>query len=619
MQNDIEGRSAVWQALARFGGNVAWADAAKTGDGQHRDLDLEGYVAPDQITAIRAQEFAGDISKADFDKKVKVDFKLKAREEHLKELQDPKAEYDMLIVGGGASGAGVAIDAASRGLRCAVVDKFDFASGTSSRSTKMAHGGIRYFEQMMFLQGDPVQSYGLLNEALDERNFFLQAAPYLNRELRLLIPSNSLLSCAFFYFPGAFLYHLLYMKSLLGSSYKTSVSGPKILRKRQVTSEYPEAKQIHGMYGVQMHEAQMMDSRMGLNCLLTASIDKFAPGMRGATLANYVEFKDFLKGADGKICGAVLFDCLTQKEFKVKSKIVVNCAGIQADELRLKDDEKVEKRIQGARGTHLMFKKGIIPQDSGILIPKTKDGRLLFVINYLGHPMVGTTDVKCDVTHYCQPTQQEIDFICEELRPYFGEDYDYKGNLVSAWAGIRPLVKERAKSEKEIDEEQQAKAAGPLVGKVKSFMAESVRWFAFKVHSGGKPKSSSTARLSRSHVIEVSDSGLVSLMGGKWTSFRRMGQDTVETILEKNPELFEPKHESAQTKNFNFIGSYSRLEAINGLVASDKVLYSQYEDHLVFTRDLPRDVAKHLVHTYGTTSTKVVDVGDENRLRGLAG
>jgi len=526
----------------------------------------------------------------------------------------------LLIVGGGANGAGVVLDAASRGLKCAVIDKFDFASGTSSRSTKMAHGGIRYFQSMMFLQGDPIQSYELLHEGLNERNFFLQVAPYLNRELKLLIPSDSFWTTTLFHFPGVFLYHLLYKKALAGSGYLGTLGGPRILRKWQIAQEYPQAKQIHSMYGVQMSEAQMIDSRMNLNCLLTASIDEFIPGMKGASLANYVEFKDFLKNENGKICGAVLFDRLAQKEFKVKSKIVVNCAGIQADELRLKDNEKVEKRIQGARGTHLMFKKGIVPQDSGILVPKTKDGRVLFIINYLGHPMVGTTDVKCDVTHYCQPTQQEIDFICEELGPYFGKDYDYKENLVSAWAGIRPLVKEEAtKSEEQIEKEKQARANMGAIETVKSFMAGGLRWVAFKLHAGGKKANSDTARLSRMHVIEVSDSGLVSLMGGKWTAFRRMGQDTVETILEKNPELFEQKQEVAQTKNFNLIGSYSRLGVINGMHIDAKELLKWYEDHLTLQRDLPRKVAEHLVHTYGTTSTRVIDIGEESRLGGLHG
>lgn len=160
-----------------------------------------------------------------------------------------------------------------------------------------------------------------------------------------------------------------------------------------------------------------------------------------------------------------------------------------------------------------MFKKGLLPEDAGIIIPKTKDGRLLFIINYLGHPMVGTTDEKCEITHHCQPSKEEIGFICKELEPYFGPEYDFEANLVSAWAGIRPLV--RANGEEEET----------------GYFAQALRWVAQKVHSGKEKKSSDTARLSRSHIIEVSDSGLVSLLGGKWTSFRHMGEETVEKIL----------------------------------------------------------------------------------------
>jgi len=275
----------------------------------------------------------------------------------------------------------------------------------------------------------------------------LQAAPYLNKELNLLIPGNTFLGTALWFYPGAFLYHLMYMKQLLASNYSSSLKAPKLLLKKRVKELYPDATMMHGKYGVLMQEAQMNDSRMAINSLFTSSIDSYIPGMKGATLANYVEFRDYVKDADGKIVGAKLFDNVGKKEFEIKSKVVVNCTGIHADELRLQDNAEAVPRIQGARGTHLMFKKGLVPADSGVIIPKTKDGRLIFIINYLGHPMVGTTDEKCEVTHYCAPTEKEIDFICQELQPYFGEDYDFKGNLMSAWAGIRPLVKAGSEAE----------------------------------------------------------------------------------------------------------------------------------------------------------------------------
>lgn len=192
----------------------------------------------------------------------------------------------------------------------------------------------------------------------------------------------------------------------------------------------------------------------------------------------------------------------------------MNCAGVHADELRLKDQPDLEKRIVPSRGTHLIFKKGLLKENQGIIIPETTDGRLLFVINYMGHPMVGTTDEFCDATHNCEPSEKEIDFIISEIKPFLGQDYDYKGNLLAAWAGQRPLVKSQA-SDKYQDEDYVPRWRDS----VSLFMQARIRGFAAWVHKG--KKKSSTASISRNHVIEVNQkSGLVSLMGGKWTAYR---------------------------------------------------------------------------------------------------
>ena len=161
---------------------------------------------------------------------------------------------------------------------------------------------------MMLLQGDPVESYNLLKDTLNERNYFLQAAPYQVKELSLLIPSPSLFWTIFWYFPGAFFYHMIYLKQLMNSNYTASLSGPKILSKRKVIYNYPNLTALHGKWGSVMSEAQFLDSRMNLNTLFTASIDNYIKGMEGATLANYVEFTDFIKNEDGKIVGAKCHD-----------------------------------------------------------------------------------------------------------------------------------------------------------------------------------------------------------------------------------------------------------------------------------------------------------------------
>lgn len=175
-----------------------------------RSAAAERYEDEDLVANMMKEEFTGDLAKAKPESRVKYDVRIRPREEQLKELMDPTVQYDLLIVGGGANGAGVALEAASRGLKCAVVDMYDFSAGTSSRSTKMAHGGLRYFEQMMKLEGDPFESFNLLKETLHERNYFVFAAPYLNKQLQLLVPST-FLQTLFLYYPGALGYHLLYL------------------------------------------------------------------------------------------------------------------------------------------------------------------------------------------------------------------------------------------------------------------------------------------------------------------------------------------------------------------------------------------------------------------------
>ena len=196
----------------------------------------------------------------------------------------------------------------------------------------------------MSLKGDPILNYRLLNEALNERSYFLQAAPYMNYQMKLVTPSESLFRTCFFNFPGAILYHMFYMKFLINSSFSVSLKGPRFLLPHQVINEYPKANQLHKMNGVTLHEVQTLDSRMSLNCLLTSSIDKFIPGMKGTTLANYVVFKDFVKDENGKISGAKLYDNINKKEFTVKTKVVVNCAGQHADKVRLQDNDKAEEK-----------------------------------------------------------------------------------------------------------------------------------------------------------------------------------------------------------------------------------------------------------------------------------
>ena len=247
-----------------------------------------------------------------------------------------------------------------------------------------------------------------------------------------------------------------------------------------------------------------------------------------------------------------------------------------------------------------------------MIVPETEDGRLLFIINYYGHLLVGTTDEFCDATHNCEPSQEEIDFICKEIKPFIGEDYDFKGNLMSAWAGLRPLVKARA------DDIVEEPKENSFVDQFYSYGGSFVRWLAFKVH-GSKKKKSSKA-ISRNHVIEVTKSGLVSLMGGKWTSYRSQGEECVDRIIKENPDKFKDslKYTSGQTLNFNLIGAYGKSELIDNLGSNNKdELYQSYIDKFVFEYKVPRDMAQHLIKTYGTTALRIVEEGvrQENNTR----
>lgn len=334
--------------------------------------------------------------------KVKYDFEMKTREQHMKKLKDGTMEFDILVVGGGCNGAGVALDAASRGLNCAVIDAYDFASGTSSKSTKLGLGGLHWFEMMLKLQGDPIESYRLLKDGLRERNYFLQSAPYLNKEFHFLIASPSLFWTAFWFWPGTFLYHMISLKQLVSSSFSVSLSGPKFMRKGKLRERYPDVKPIHGQYGTLISETQTHDSRLLLNSLFTAAVDGYTPGQTGATLANYVELRSLIKNDKGQVIGGMCVDKMdpTGEEFAIKAKVVVNCTGVHADEIRKMDKPDAGKRIVPSRGTHLMFKKGMLKDNHGILVPQTKDGHSLFISNYFGHPMVGTTSNNfCEATH----------------------------------------------------------------------------------------------------------------------------------------------------------------------------------------------------------------------------
>lgn len=280
----------------------------------------------------------------------KYDWELKTRDQHIQEMMKHDKIYDMLIIGGGASGAGVALDAASRGLSVALIDKNDFASGTSSRSTKLAHGGIRYLQQIVEREGNVQMSYHLLKEALVERNYFLDSNPFCNTELKIVIPDPSFLRTLFWNYPGTVVYHLIYLITSFKKEFLSSIKGPSIISPRGIRKAFPKVEKIKKYWGTILHEGQFTDSRQCVMTLLTATIDKYELGMKGANIANYINFESFNKDESGKIIGANVCDQLGDKCFRIRAKSVVNCTGVFADNIRLADDPDAYMRMCTSRG-----------------------------------------------------------------------------------------------------------------------------------------------------------------------------------------------------------------------------------------------------------------------------
>jgi len=525
-----------------------------------------------------------NIKKYSVSEQRKVKQVFKSRADHIRELKDPKNQYDVLIIGGGCNGAGTIFDAETRGLKCALIDSGDFASGTSSRSTKLIHGGIRYLEEAFKLEKGFVEKFALVVEGLDERNFMLNSAAYLNKKLEMVVPCGNVFKLVYFY-AGVCLYHFLSFAKWCFSDYTYRLPRPSIMTKDEMKSNFPALKGSN--YGVRFCEGQMNDARLCMQTLLTSAQDDYVPNMKGATLGNYVEFLDFVKDSKGKIVGAKCRDKLDNSEFTIKAKAIVNCAGAFSDQIRLKDNPKVTPRIVGSRGVHIIIPTKYTNKGLGILIPKTVDGRVMFVLPYQGLTIAGTTDHKCDIVSAPVAPPEDIKEIANQLSYYF--DGDLEKECTAAWCGIRPLVAAKPKAPSKFSQ---------------SWSAFKNRVFRF---IGKEQKNLSTKSLTRSHEIEVSDSGLVSLLGGKWTAYRRMGQDAVDAVLKEHPEIV-PVHKGSISRNIRLIGAYTSKTLDKSEKNIDDFI-NHYKRFLHEEYGLEWDTCTHLVEHYGTNAIQVVELG----------
>ena len=380
------------------------------------------------------------------------------RQEMLKRLANQKHAWDMIIIGGGATGVGTAVDAASRGYKVLLLEQFDFGKGTSSRSTKLVHGGVRYLEQ---------GNISLVMEALKERGILRQNAPHLVHDLAFIVPSYTWWESPF-YGIGLKVYNMLSGQYRFGPTSRLS--------RDEILQRLPTIKTEGLKGGVVYYDGQFDDSRLLLNLVATAA-------EQGATLLNYVEVTGLIRDDDGFIHGVVARDRETGQQQELRSRVVINATGAFCDGVRKMADPHASPMISPSRGIHLVFDRSFLPGDSAIMVPHTADGRVMFAIPWHNHTLVGTTDVAIpDTPIEPRATQDEIHFILETAGRYLQRP-PTRADILSVFAGIRPLVR-----------------AGD-----------------------GK----STAALSRDHTIHIDSAGLLTIAGGKWTTYRNMAEDCV--------------------------------------------------------------------------------------------
>ncbi|KAM4697644.1 glycerol-3-phosphate dehydrogenase, mitochondrial [Rhinophrynus dorsalis] len=455
---------------------------------------------------------------------------LPSREAQLLTLENTK-EFDVLVIGGGATGCGCALDAVSRGLKTALVERDDFSSGTSSRSTKLIHGGVRYL-QTAIMKLD-IEQYRLVKEALHERANLLEIAPHLSGPLPIMLPVYKWWQLPY-YWVGIKVYDLVAGSQCLKSSY--------VLSKSKALEHFPMLRKDKLVGAIVYYDGQHNDARMNLAIAMTAA-------RYGAATANYTEVVRLLKKTDPesgreRVCGARCRDVLTGQEFDVKAKCVINATGPFTDSVRKMDDQQVSNICQPSAGVHIVMPGYYSPDNMGLLDPATSDGRVIFFLPWEKMTVAGTTDTPTEVTHHPIPTEEDINFILTEVRNYLSSDVEVRrGDVLAAWSGIRPLVT--------------------------------------------NPNSADTHSISRNHVVDVGESGLVTIAGGKWTTYRSMAQDTLD----------------AAVKAHNLKAGPCRTVGL--VLEGGKDWTPTLYIHLVQDYGLESEVAQHLAATYGDKAFEV--------------
>ena len=441
--------------------------------------------------------------------------------------------FDVLVIGGGATGAGIALDAAGRGLRVALLERADFSEGTSSRSTKLLHGGVRYLE-LAVKRLDRAQ-FRLVKDALHERHTLLRLAPHLASTVPLITPLYSWFELPYYYI-GLKAYDLL-----AGAGYRI---GSSRLFGRQETLRRLPGLRPDGLRGSVMYfDGRFDDSRMNLALVRTAAA-------HGAAVLNHAEVTQLLVES-GRVVGASFNDNVGGATHEVRARVVINATGPFVDHVRKLDNPQAADTLTASSGTHIVLAGEHLPGGSGMLIPKTDDGRVLFLLPWQGHTLVGTTDNPAVAEADPKAPEEDVDYLLDYLGRYMQRTFT-RADVLSAWVGFRPLVKPQ--------------------------------------------KSVSTARITRDHHIEVSAQGLVTVTGGKWTTYRLMASDALDRAVTTAGLTAGP----SRTANTPLVGA----EGYGPQLASE----------LAAEFGLAADVAEHLAHAYGGEAHSVAALGRQHGL-----
>jgi glycerol-3-phosphate dehydrogenase len=382
------------------------------------------------------------------------------RDKSIAQIEDARP-WDVLIIGGGATGLGTAVEAATRGYRTLLLERSDFAKGTSSRSTKLVHGGVRYLQQ---------GNVSLVLEALRERGRLIQNAPHLVRHLPFVVPNYDWWEGPF-YGVGLKIYDMMAGKLGLGPS--------RFLSRAETLRRIPTIEPDGLRGGIAYFDAQFDDARLAITLARTADD-------HGATLANYVEVVGLLREHE-LTAGVIARDVETDAEYQIRSKVVINATGVFTDSIRKMDDPEARPMLTASQGIHFVLDRSFLPGDSAIMIPRTEDKRVLFAVPWHDRIVLGTTDTPIErIDLEPAPLDSEIDFLIDHAARYLTKD-PAPSDVLSMFAGLRPLV-------------SAAEERG-------------------------------TSSIARDHTIAISTSGLVTITGGKWTTYRRMAEDVLDQAV----------------------------------------------------------------------------------------